>query len=122
MTLFLPSEPTDKEKYSYIIQHPTFLKGLYVLSVLSWCGVLAGYAEFFEYNIWYWLLFGPLVGYITIYHFSSVLINLFYKRFNINAHNIFIKKYWEGRKSLPVIDIILPVCGEDIAILENTWK
>lgn len=121
-SVFLPKAPTNTEKYSYIIRRPLLLKSLYVMSLLCWLGVLLGYIKFFEYNVWYWLIFGPLVLYITLYHFISISINLFYQRFDIKKHNTFRDTYWKANTRLPVIDVFLPVCGEDKKILENTWK
>ena len=40
--------------------------------------------------------------------------------FDLNYHKKIVKNY--RKLSKPNIDVFLPNCGEDIAILENTWK
>jgi cellulose synthase (UDP-forming) len=120
--IHLPDAPTEQEKYSYIIKKPIVLKVLYTISMLSWCGVLYGYFQFFNNNILYYLFIAPIVIYLTVYKFLSIFINLFYKKFDREKHEQTVKTFWENNKTKYKINIFLPVCGEDIRVLRNTWE
>lgn len=121
MPFYLPAAPNIQEKYSYIIKYPILLKILYIIGLLSGGLVLYGFINFFAHNIWYWIFFAPIVFYLALYQTVSTCINLFYKKFDVQKHDAFKEKFWNRKKKPPVIDIFLPVCGEDIRILENTW-
>lgn len=49
----------------------------------------------------------------------SLSIQGFGKKFSKHAHFDLVKK-WKPKK-YPSLDIFLPVCGEDITIIKNTW-
>lgn len=121
-SFYMPNPPSEEEKYSYIIKYPIFLKILYAISAISWFGVLFGYIQFFNHELFYWAFVGPIVIYITVFQLISTYINFFYEKFLVNKHNSLRIKYWEGINKKPTIDVFLPVCGEDIRILSNTWK
>jgi cellulose synthase (UDP-forming) len=118
----LPKTPTDQEKISYIIKHPLLLKSLYVVSILSWIYFLFGYISFLNNSIIYWIFFGPLIGFMAISQIISTAVNLFYKKFDIDQHSERVKKFWKENKRSYTVDIFLPICGEDIDVLNNTWQ
>ena len=120
--LHLPQAPTDTEKFSYIIKRPVLLKLLYAMGMLSWIGVLLGYFQFFNNNIWYYVFIAPVVLYITFYQFLSIGINFLYKKFNTKTHNSIVSQFWKNNSTRYSINVFLPVCGEDINILRNTWE
>jgi len=92
-----------------------------LLAIVSWLLVLAGFFEaviydpFFRYFIW------PILFLITVYHFLSFGINIAYRRFNLIKHQQIVRDYW-SKQSEPSVDIFLPICGEELSVLDNTWS
>ncbi len=114
----------DEEKYSYIedTSRPKVLF-VYIFGILSWSLVLWGFSGAVIYNEIYRYLVGPLLLLMTIYHFVSFGINLFFKQFDLNLHHQLVKSIkskW-NKNNAPCVDIFLPICGEKIEVLQNTW-
>ncbi len=122
IAVHLPQAPTDTEKYSYIIRRPMLLKLLYAASILSWLGVLYGYFNFFNNSILYYALISPIILFLTIFNFLSVGLNFYYKTFNVKKHKNIVSKFWNENTEQIKVDVFLPVCGESIDILRNTWE
>lgn len=122
MQTFLPLSPDINEKYSYIIEHPNLLKTLYIVGAISWLFVLWWFINFFGHNVWYWVFLAPIIAYLTIYQYISIFINLFYRKFDLERHMKQRHEYWASVQYKPTIDVFLPVCGEDLSILRNTWE
>jgi cellulose synthase (UDP-forming) len=120
--IHLPQAPTDTEKYSYILKRPLILKVLYAISLISWLGVLYGYFNFFNNSILYYAFISPIVIYLTICNFVSIGLNFGYKKFNIERHESIRAKFWKENNERFNIDVFLPVCGEGLDILRNTWE
>jgi cellulose synthase/poly-beta-1,6-N-acetylglucosamine synthase-like glycosyltransferase len=55
---------------------------------------------------------------LSIYHLASFSLNLFYRQFDLKQHFELLNRVIEK----PAVDIYLPICGEELSILENTWK
>jgi cellulose synthase (UDP-forming) len=118
----LPEAPTLHEKYSYIIRRPLLLKLLYIFGTISGIGVLIGYINFFDNNIWYWLFIAPLVFYVTIYQLFSTYINMFYEKLSASKHRKTVDEFWLHNQEKYKVNVFLPICGEDLRILRNTWE
>ncbi len=122
-TVYIPSAPNDDEKLKYININIPFYKLLLVINLATWVLFFYNYYQFFSAN---WILlsiFGPLVTFIVIYQVISIIINLFLPKFNHSKHELLVNQFWSQQsKKKPTIDIFLPVCGEDIRILRNTWE
>jgi cellulose synthase (UDP-forming) len=67
-----------------------------------------------------WLIV-PTVSILSIQYIVNFTLNLFYRQFDIPKHKRLLKNYWRNREE-PSIDVFLPICGEDLPILLNTWK
>jgi cellulose synthase (UDP-forming) len=118
----LPNAPTDEEKYSYIIKRPILLKLLYASSMISWLGVLYGYFNFFNNSILYYAFISPIIIFLTIFNFLSIGLNFYYKTFNVKKHTNIVSRFWAENTEKLHIDVFLPVCGEGLDILRNTWE
>ncbi len=110
------------DKYLYIKKTPTWaVRGLYLLGLLSWCLVLYGYWGIVFIDPFFTFFVTPIIILLTIYHFTSFALNLWYKQFDLSLHKALVKDYW-SRHHEPSVDIYLPICGEELSVLENTWK
>lgn len=108
-------------RYLYIIKNPLWLKLLYAFGILSWSLTIFAFTKFLNLNVAYWLIFGPVLAVLTIYHFLNYGINLFYKTFDIAKHNLQVEKYWKSKKKIPLVNIFLPTCGENPEMIEQTF-
>lgn len=119
--IHLPSAPTDLEKKSYSLKHTWLLKFLFVCEILVMTQLYFGHISFFQNSLLYWVFLFGLATFMYTYRMVSVFINLQYKEFNFKKHNNFVQKFWQQNTQKLKIDIFLPICGEDPAVLENTW-
>lgn len=112
--LVLPDPPGDAEKYSYV-RHHTWVLTLF--ATLSIPPLLYGQYRLVENSRWFYAylpfaLFGVLC-------FVLYLVADVGPPFDLDLH----KRIVAGWRPLsyPSVDIFLPVCGEPIGVLRNTW-
>src|SRR4051812_921340 len=116
-------DPRDLNKYLYIEKTPTWLVRLiYAFGVLCYPFVLYGYWLFVQTSPFYTWFILPLVIFITTYYLTSYTINLFYKRVDLPKHFALLQSYWKNPSVTPSIDVFLPICGEDLSVLEKTFR
>src|SRR5688572_3339710 len=113
--------PSADDKFAYVIKSRWFVPAVYAFGVLAWFGVIAGYVMFFRLNAWYWVVFGPVLAVFTAYHLLTYGINLFYKPFDVAAHDRKVRAFWKKAETLPTVDVFVPVCGEGPHILTETF-
>jgi cellulose synthase (UDP-forming) len=118
----LPKTPSYNEKYSYIIKYPLFLKALYIFNIFGLMVMVFGYFYVFSPNLIYGIMITPILSYLICNNFLGIFLNLFYKPFNTTEHENKVQKFWLTNYTRYKINIFLPVCGEGVDILENTWK
>ncbi len=118
--MLLPN-PSKIDKFLYIDKTPNWkIYSFYSFGIFSWILISIGYLSVIGLDPFYTFIIAPIMIFLTIYQLFSFSLNLFYKQFNKNKHLEFINEYWkEGNE--PSVDIFLPISGEDILILENTW-
>jgi cellulose synthase (UDP-forming) len=115
-------------KYRYADTPTWFVRGMYGLGILCWLTTVYGYIRFFAVDRLYLLFVGPLLLVSSAYYLLSYSINLFYKKFDSKEHRAFAGAWWRTRRGdtpgnmLPTVDILLPICGEDISILQGVWQ
>ena len=125
--------PAKIDRYLYIRKTPTWkVRMLYLFGILSWLLILWGFRGAIFLDPFYRWFVMPVLCFLTIYHLGSFFLNLFYKQFDLKAHKKKKETFWRKRRvrkkngilstNQPSVDIFLPICGEDTAILENTWK
>ena len=111
----LVSPPTEEEKYLFLTQN----KGvLYFFSVLSFLLLIIGMI-FFSRSHPYLYLFIPWILVLSFYLSISYVVGVFGKPFHFKNHESLKNTYRHGYE--PSVDIYLPVCGEDVGIIENTF-
>ncbi len=120
-------DPSKLNKYLYIDSTPTWLiRGIYSAGIVSWMVLMYGYYVFYTFNpVFFWII-SPAVFFLFFYHVLSYTLMLFYKQFDSNAHN-WNKVYYnvrnlsKSKKEYPLVDIFLPICGEDTSVIHNTF-
>jgi cellulose synthase (UDP-forming) len=111
----LPHPPDDAEKYGYIERDLPYLATLLFIGA----GCLCLSQIRFELHApagWVFMIF---TGTYAIYQAISLPVNFTGRGFDLTAHQALVES-WSPEKH-PTVDIFLPICGEPIDVLENTW-
>ncbi|OON74208.1 glycosyltransferase family 2 protein [Streptomyces tsukubensis] len=111
----LPRPPDDREKYSYAHRHMWVLT---LGSLASFLCLAASQILFTASSPWFWLLL-PMLAFVVADYVLSVYLDGFSKDFDLKRHKRLVRK-WQPA-SYPTVDVFLPVCGEPIDVLHNTW-
>lgn len=96
------------------------MRVFYALGVVSWLLVVLGFSSTITTDPFFRWFVCPIVFFFTIYHLCSYGLCLFYRQHNLKKHRILTPSFWADRRAMSV-DVFLPICGEDIAALRNTW-
>jgi cellulose synthase/poly-beta-1,6-N-acetylglucosamine synthase-like glycosyltransferase len=111
----LPGVPSDKEKTSYAdrnlaltIRASLASFGALLLSQLRFVSVAPAL-----------LALAPLVVFTVAYYLISLCVNVGTRGFDLTAHRRLVASWQPAR--YPTLDIFLPVCGEPLNVLRNTW-
>jgi cellulose synthase (UDP-forming) len=113
--LIPPHPPDDDEKYSYIERNLPYLTT--VILIGSACLIISQ-VRFETHD----LALLPFIGFTAIYviyQAISLPVNFAGRGFDLGAHQARIRA-WRP-PSYPDVDIYLPICGEPIELLHNTW-
>jgi cellulose synthase/poly-beta-1,6-N-acetylglucosamine synthase-like glycosyltransferase len=114
-SLVLPQPPDDEEKYSYVQRNLPYLTATLVVGA----GCLVISQARFELHDLVLLPFMAFTATYVIYQALSLPVNFAGRGFDLAAHQARITA-WQPR-SYPGVDILLPICGEPIELLSNTW-
>jgi cellulose synthase (UDP-forming) len=116
LSLVPPHPPDDDEKYSYIQRNLPYLTTILVIG--SSC-LIVSQVRFEAHNpaLWPFMVFTATY---VIYQVISLPVNFTGRGFDLGAHQARIRA-WHPL-SYPSVDIHLPICGEPIEVLHNTWK
>ena len=110
-----PPPPDDNEKYSYIQRNLPYLTT--VIAIGSGCLIFSQFRfEAHDLVLWPFMLF---TGLYVVYQAISLPVNFAGRGFDLAAHQARIQAWRPPR--YPDIDIYLPICGEPIELLRNTW-
>jgi cellulose synthase (UDP-forming) len=89
-----------------------------VIGIVSLLCMIYAMVVFYNYSIWFWLVFAPF----GLAFFLAQLLRYggeaFYPGFDIFAHEQRVTDFW-ATNSEPLVDIFLPYCGEDYAVYET---
>lgn len=110
----LPTPPVDLEKRSYLERHRAYLTLIIVIGNASAIGSQAVMEV--RYGIW---LLVPYTVFSLVYVVLSLTANFTGRNFDHAAHRMRVDAWHPA--VYPDIDIHLPVCGEPIETLRNTW-
>lgn len=114
--LVLPPSPSDTEKDSYTWRSLPFLTG----SLLVSCVFIIVAQAWFEVRNAIAL---PLAFYTfsyLCYQLVSLPTNFTGKSFDLAVHRERVRRWRPWR--YPTVDVFLPICGEPIEVLRNTWE
>ncbi|MDX6744727.1 glycosyltransferase family 2 protein [Actinocorallia sp. A-T 12471] len=111
----LPQPPTDDERESYAARHLWILT---ITSGISMACILVSEVKFAQTIDWAWA-FIPFMVFTLIYFLVGVRIDWFSKPFDRVKHTRLVRN-WKPEQ-YPSVDVFLPVCGEPIEVLHNTW-
>ncbi len=112
---FLPVPPTDWEKESYSDRNISFIM---LASLFSFGALLISQSRFII-TAPALLIFAPLIAFTVVYYVLSLCVNFGTRGFDMAAHRALVRGWHPVFH--PSLDIFLPVCGEPIQILHNTW-
>jgi cellulose synthase (UDP-forming) len=110
----LPAPPSDLEKLSYIDRRLWYLTAAVAIGNAS--AIASQIALEVGYSVW-WLAPYTLFG--LFYATLSITANFTGRSFDYDEHCARVEA-WDPPRH-PDVDIYLPVCGEAIDLLRNTW-
>jgi cellulose synthase (UDP-forming) len=112
----LPQPPSDGEKLSYVKRR---LWVLSIASFISFACLVASQVGLVQSSRWFWA-YAPFLAFTIIYYLISLRVTGITGDFDIRGHRRLVRN-WRP-ETFPTVDVFLPVCGEPIEILHNTWK
>jgi cellulose synthase (UDP-forming) len=112
----LPAPPDDVQKYAYLNRSLPYLSAWLIAGFLF----LIASQVITEVRIGAAVVLAPFTALYAIYQLISLPVNFTGRGFSLSAHRAKVVG-WEP-DSYPDVDIYLPICGEDPAILQNTWN
>jgi cellulose synthase (UDP-forming) len=109
-----PSQRTEKFLYNKrrMWMHTLGIAGSVPFLFYSQLGFMAA-------SMRLWLLF-PIVAITPLVFFLRISLEFGTRGFDFETHGALVNK-WRPR-TYPSVDIMLPVCGESLEVLRNTWK
>jgi len=114
--LVLPIPPDDAQKLSYVRRHTWVLT---LFSILTFPPLIYGQIRLVTESRWY-LLYLPFVALGLLTFLISTIADGFSRGFDLAEHRRIVES-WQPWL-YPSVDVFLPVCGEPIEVLRNTWK
>lgn len=113
--MYLPKAPSDFEKYLYLNTNKWFL---YIFGIASFIALTIGMVLFglSEPGFYPYLVFTAIT---TFYLFISYVVGVMGRDFDFDGHKKILQTF---RFFEPSVDVYLPCCGEDLSIIENTYK
>ncbi|TPX38195.1 hypothetical protein SmJEL517_g00221 [Synchytrium microbalum] len=116
--LILPSAPTAMEKHCFLDSKKVPL--LFVISCSS-LSIMTG-MWLFATSTPLFLLYSPFILLVAFYYCFSVVPMIFSKKFDYPAHRKLVEDFSKRQDfELPSVDVLLPCCGESLAVLNNTY-
>jgi cellulose synthase (UDP-forming) len=116
----LPEPPDNAEKNSYASRSLPFLATALFISALCLVAAQAWFeirnAQFIPFAV---AVFAAYTAIYFAYQVLSLPVNFVGRSFDLSAHRAFVSA-WRPRR-YPSVDIFLPICGEPIEVLRNTW-
>jgi cellulose synthase (UDP-forming) len=114
--LELPEPPGDDEKIGYADRN---LALIIVPSLASFGALLVSQTRFVFVNPIFTWIFLPFLTFTIAYYLISLCVNVGTRGFELEAHRELVASWRPA--SYPSLDVFLPVCGEPLTVLRNTW-
>ncbi|MCP3819926.1 glycosyltransferase [Streptomyces sp. A3M-1-3] len=111
----LPQPPDDQEKHSYAGRRLWVLTGSSLISV--GCLAVSQFRQV-QSSPWLWV-FLPFLVFTLLYYLTSLRVNAFTTDFDLAEHRRLVRDWHPVR--YPAVGVLLPVCGEPVDVLRNTW-
>ncbi|MET8554079.1 cellulose synthase catalytic subunit [Streptomyces sp. NPDC004959] len=111
----LPQPPDDREKYSYAQRNRWVLT---LGSFISFACLGLSQLMFTASSPWFWVMM-PLLAFVVVDYLLSFVLDSFSKDFDLKKHRALVRSWRPA--AYPSVDVFLPVCGEPIEVLHNTW-
>jgi cellulose synthase (UDP-forming) len=112
----LPSAPSDAEKASYADRNTALILRT---SFASFGALLISQVHFIA-STPALIAFAPFIAFTLAYYVISLCVNAGTRGFDEAAHRRLVGS-WRP-PGHPSLDVFLPVCGEPIEVLRNTWE
>jgi cellulose synthase (UDP-forming) len=112
----LPPPPDDQEKYAYVQRNLLYLTTSLVIG--SAC-IIVSQVKFEQHDPVPWP-FMVFTATFIVYQLTSLPVNFTGRGFDLAAHQARIRAWFP--LWFPSVDIYLPICGEPVQVLQNTWQ
>lgn len=111
----LPQPPDDTEKYSYVKRKALLLTST---SILSFAFLVYSQIRMVQVSAWFWA-YMPFLVFTIAYFLVSLVVSGDTRDFDLAGHRALVDGWRPER--YPSVDVMLPVCGEPVEVLRNTW-
>lgn len=114
--MYLPKPPSHEQKLLFLSSGK---KEIYLFSSISTIVLVFGMLLFVKSNPWflpYTFFCIVTLSYLALTYF----VGFFGKEFDYANHLKILNK-WFDRSAREEVDVYLPICGEDLRIIKNTW-
>jgi cellulose synthase (UDP-forming) len=108
--------PSDAEALLYRDRRLTVLIGA---SLISFGSLAVSQVLFLRMSPWLYL-FVPAFAVMVVYYLVSLAVNVGTPGFDMARHRRLVDGWSPERH--PSVDVFLPVCGEAVPVLHNTWR
>jgi cellulose synthase/poly-beta-1,6-N-acetylglucosamine synthase-like glycosyltransferase len=115
----LPAAPTDQEKASYAWRSLSYLAVAITISAFF---VVLAQILFEVKNPEFAFPFAVYTLAYLAYQLLSIPVNFGGRSFDLEEHELRVMAWRPASRRYPDVDVFLPVCGEPIAVLRNTWE
>jgi cellulose synthase/poly-beta-1,6-N-acetylglucosamine synthase-like glycosyltransferase len=116
MAPVLPTPPLDSEKYAYVRRHMWVIT---LCSLLTFPPLVYSQVRMFANSHWF-LLYAPFALFGVLCFLLSMVVDGMSRSFDLAEHQRIVAS-WRPRR-YPSVDVFLPVCGEPVEVLRNTWS
>ncbi len=111
----LPQPPTDAEKYVYVKRNALMLVGF---SAVSFGFLVYSQLRMIQVSPWFWA-YMPFLVFTVLYFLISLFVTSVSRDFDLAGHEALVGGWRPA--AYPSVDVLLPVCGEPVDVLRNTW-
>lgn len=112
----LPVPPRDDEKFRYVRQNAWLLT---LFSAASFPLLLFSQVRLMIQYHWFWI-YSPCILLAALFLALPLLTDGLSRGFRFDEHRRLVKSWRPD--VYPSVDVFLPVCGEPLEVLRNTWK